>query len=235
MKKHIPNLFTSLNLLSGCCSVYFAFQDDIKVSILLIIVAAFFDLLDGFLARLLKVDSPLGAQLDSFADLITFGFAPTIIVFHMVNIEFNSFFGLNEIYLFIILGVIPVNTAIRLSKFNISEEKNDDFTGLPSPAFALCVISVTLYLLYHPTLQLNYSIHYAVGSILLSFAMVSRIKFVSFKFKSADYHSNKWRYNILFSSFLVTVPLLILGKPFVVLPIILLLYFIFSILNNYNR
>ena len=192
-------------------------------------------MLDGFLARLLKVDSPLGAQLDSFADLITFGFAPAIIVFHMVNIEFNSFFGLNEIYLFIILGVIPVNTAIRLSKFNISEEKNDDFIGLPSPAFALCVISVALYLLYHPTLQLNYSINYAVGSILLSFAMVSRIKFVSFKFKSADYHSNKWRYNILFSSFLVTVPLLILGKPFVVLPIILLLYFIFSILNNYNR
>ena len=234
MKKHIPNLFTSLNLLSGWCSVYFAFQDEIKVSILLIMVASFFDLLDGFIARLLKVDTLLGAQLDSFSDLITFGFAPAIIVFHMVNIEFNSFFGLNEIYLFIILGIIPVNAAIRLSKFNISEEKNDNFIGLPSPAFALCVISVTLYLLYHPTL-LNYYIHYAVGSILLSFTMVSRIKFISFKFKSADYHSNKWRYNILFSSFLVTVPLLILGKPFVVLPIILLLYFIFSILNNYNR
>ena len=235
MKKHIPNLFTSLNLLSGWCSIYFTFQNEIKVSILLIMVATFFDLLDGFMARLLKVDSPLGAQLDSFADLITFGFAPAIIVFHMVNIEFNSFFGLNEIYLFIILGVITVNSAIRLSKFNISEEKNDDFIGLPSPAFALCVISVTLYLLYHPTLQLNYFIHYAVGSIFLSFTMVSRIKFISFKFKSADYNSNKWRYLILFSSFLITVPLLILGKPFVVLPIILLLYFIFSILNNYNR
>ena len=119
MKKHIPNLFTSLNLLSGCCSVYFAFQDDIKVSILLIIVAAFFDLLDGFLARLLKVDSPLGAQLDSFADLITFGFAPAVIVFNLIHQELNTFFELNEIYLIIMLGIIPVNAAIRLAKFNI--------------------------------------------------------------------------------------------------------------------
>ena len=235
MKKHIPNLFTSLNLLSGWCSIYFAFQHEIKVSILLIIVAAFFDLLDGFMARLLNVDSPLGAQLDSFADLITFGFAPAIIVFKMVQKEFYSFLELNEIYLLILLGIVPVNAAIRLAKFNILEEKNDDFIGLPSPAFALCIISVTLYLLYHPTLLLDYSIHYSVGSIFLSFTMVSRIKFVSFKFKSADYHANKWRYIILFSSFLVTVPLLILGKPFVVLPIILLLYFIFSILNNFNR
>ena len=187
------------------------------------------------MARLLNVDSPLGAQLDSFADLITFGFAPAIIVFKMVQKEFYSFLELNEIYLLILLGIIPVNAAIRLAKFNILEEKNDDFIGLPSPAFALCIISVTLYLLYHPTLLLDYSIHYAVGSIFLSFTMVSRIKFVSFKFKSADYHANKWRYIILFSSFLVTVPLLILGKPFVVLPIILLLYFIFSILNNFNR
>ena len=92
MKKHIPNLFTSLNLLSGWCSVYFAFQHEIKVSVLLIMVAALFDLLDGFMARLLKVDSPLGAQLDSFADLITFGFAPAIIVFNMVTIKFNSIF-----------------------------------------------------------------------------------------------------------------------------------------------
>lgn len=235
MKKHIPNLFTSLNLLSGWCSVYFAFQHEIKVSVLLIMVAALFDLLDGFMARLLKVDSPLGAQLDSFADLITFGLAPAFIVFNMVHHQFNSFLGLDEIYLFIILGVIPVNAAIRLAKFNISEEKNDDFIGLPSPAFALCVISVTLYLLYHPTLLLGYSTHYALGAILLSFTMVSKIKFVSFKFKSADYHSNKGRYIILFSSFLVTVLLLILRKPFVVLPIILLLYFIISILNNYNR
>lgn len=235
MKKHIPNLFTSLNLLSGWCSIYFTFQNEIKVSILLIMVATFFDLLDGFMARLLKVDSPLGAQLDSFADLITFGFAPAIIVFKMVQNEFNSFLELNEIYLLILLGIIPITAAIRLAKFNILEEKNDDFIGLPSPAFALFVISVTLYLLYHPALLQNYSIHYAVGSIFLSFTMVSRIKFISFKFKSADYNSNKWRYLILFSSFLITVPLLILGKPFVVLPIILLLYFIFSILNNYNR
>ena len=235
MKKHIPNLFTSFNLLSGWCSVYFAFQHEIKTSILLIVVATFFDLLDGFIARLLKVDSPLGAQLDSFADLITFGFAPAIIVFNMVQKEFNSILEFNEIYLLIILGIVPINAAIRLAKFNISEEKNDDFIGLPSPAFALCIISIALYLLYHPALLLNYSMYYALGSILLSFTMVSKIKFVSFKFKSADYKSNKWRYIILFSSFLATVLLLIVGKPFVVLPIILLLYFIFSILNNYNR
>ena len=187
------------------------------------------------MARLLKVDSPLGAQLDSFADLITFGFAPAIIVFNMVKKEFNSILEFNEIYLLIIFGIVPINAAIRLAKFNISEEKNDDFIGLPSPAFALCIISIALYLLYHPALLLNYSMYYALGSILLSFTMVSKIKFVSFKFKSADYKSNKWRYIILFSSFLATVLLLIVGKPFVVLPIILLLYFIFSILNNYNR
>ena len=235
MKKHIPNLFTSLNLLSGWCSVYFAFQYEIKVSALLIMVAVLFDLLDGFIARLLKVDSPLGAQLDSFADLITFGFAPAIIVFNMVKKEFNSILEFNEIYLLIIFGIVPINAAIRLAKFNISEEKNDDFIGLPSPAFALCIISIALYLLNHPALLLNYSMYYALGSVLLSFTMVSKIKFVSFKFKSADYKSNKWRYIILFSSFLATVLLLIVGKPFVVLPIILLLYFIFSILNNYNR
>ena len=86
-------------------------------------VAALFDLLDGFMARLLKVDSPLGAQLDSFADLITFGLAPAIIVFNMVHHQFNSFLGLDEIYLFIILGVIPVNAAIRLANLIFQKKK----------------------------------------------------------------------------------------------------------------
>ena len=106
MKKHIPNLFTAINLLSGWCSVYFAFQDKIGIALLLIIFAAFFDLMDGFAARLLKVESLFGAQFDSFADLFTFGIAPATIVFNLVVDQFNFTHSYYVVVLFLILGLI---------------------------------------------------------------------------------------------------------------------------------
>ena len=235
MKKHIPNLFTAINLLSGWCSVYFAFQDKIGIALLLIVFAAFFDLMDGFAARLLKVESLFGAQFDSFADLFTFGIAPATIVFNLVVDQFNFTHSHYVVVLFLILGLIPVNAAIRLVKFNLLEEKTSDFIGLPSPAFALAVVSITLVFLFQSSLLEEYHMHYTLLVLLLSFTMVTKWKFMALKFVSFDFKSNKWKYLLMLFAMLSFILLFMFGNVVMVMPIIILLYFIFSILNNYTK
>ncbi len=232
MKKHIPNLFTAINLLSGWCSVYFAFQDEIEIALLLIVFAAFFDLMDGFAARLLNVESLFGAQFDSFADLFTFGIAPATIVFNLVVDQFNFTHSYYVVVLFLILGLIPVNAAIRLVKFNLLEEKTSDFIGLPSPAFALAVVSITLVFLFQSSCR-EYHMH--TLCCLYEFTMVTKWKFMALKFVSFDFKSNKWKYLLMLFAALSFILLFMFGNVVMVMPIIILLYFIFSILNNYTK
>ena len=132
MKKHIPNTITCCNLISGCIATFYAFQGDFHMALLFIVIGAVFDFFDGMVARLLHVSSPIGKELDSLADDITFGFAPSAIVFsylctfhiHIPVVPFLAF-------------VMAAFSALRLAKFNLDERQALGFIGLPTPANAL--------------------------------------------------------------------------------------------------
>jgi CDP-diacylglycerol---serine O-phosphatidyltransferase len=150
--RHLPNFLTCLNLLSGCFAIIAAFHEQLVLSSYFIGISALFDFLDGFAARLLKVQSEIGKQLDSLADVISFGLAPGIIMFQLISIGqkvyFTPFFNreLLDILLPSIGLLIPLFSALRLAKFNIDPRQSDSFIGLPTPANAIFIASFALIL-----------------------------------------------------------------------------------------
>lgn len=136
--RNIPNSITCCNLISGCIATYNAFLSDIRMALLWIIVGAVFDFFDGMSARLLKVSSPIGKELDSLADDITFGFAPSAIIFYELSImEYPSELLMLKPYLPYFAFVMAAYSALRLAKFNLDERQSLGFIGLPTPANAL--------------------------------------------------------------------------------------------------
>lgn len=136
--RNIPNSITCCNLISGCIATYNAFLGDIRMALLWIIVGAIFDFFDGMSARLLKVSSPIGKELDSLADDITFGFAPSAIIFYELSImEYSSELLMLKPYLPYFAFVMAAYSALRLAKFNLDERQSLGFIGLPTPANAL--------------------------------------------------------------------------------------------------
>ena len=236
MKKNIPNIITSFNLLLGWTSIYFAYTGEIYLGIGAILLASIFDYLDGFAARKLNVQSALGTQLDSFADLITFGIAPAVIVYFVSTL--SLFFVEKEIefWLFLILGLIPLLGAIRLARFNTVVEESSFFIGLPIPAFALITISLTWTYIEYSSLMINfanYQFFFPFTIFLISFLMVSKWKFLSLKVKNLNFKQNKLIYLWLISSIICLTFLIIFGNTFLILPIVLLLYLLFSLINNF--
>ena len=136
--RNIPNSITCCNLIAGCIATYNAFLGDIRMALLWIIVGAVFDFFDGMSARLLKVSSPIGKELDSLADDITFGFAPSAIIFYELSImEYPSELLMLKPYLPYFAFVMAAYSALRLAKFNLDERQSLGFIGLPTPANAL--------------------------------------------------------------------------------------------------
>ena len=136
--RNIPNSITCCKLISGCIATYNAFLGDIRMALLWIIVGAVFDFFDGMSARLLKVSSPIGKELDSLADDITFGFAPSAIIFYELSImEYPSELLMLKPYLPYFAFVMAAYSALRLAKFNLDERQSLGFIGLPTPANAL--------------------------------------------------------------------------------------------------
>ena len=135
MSKHIPNLLTISNLICGCIALYFTFQGKLVFTAYLISLAAVFDFMDGAVARLLNVSNPIGKELDSLADMVSFGLVPGSVVFHLLEED-----ALNQ-YSFMAL-LIPIFSAYRLAKFNVDENQNENFIGLPTPANCLLFVSI---------------------------------------------------------------------------------------------
>ena len=235
MQKYIPNILTSLNLLLGWTSVYFAFQGNIHIAIISILLASFFDYLDGFAARKLNAQSDLGAQLDSFADLITFGIAPAIIIYNVTSISMTFKDNIYDVFLFVILGLIPLFGAIRLAKFNTIKEKSIVFIGLPIPAFALITISLTwIYVNYNFIISKipNHEICFISLVIFFSSLMVSNLIFLSLKFNDYKFKNNKFVFIWIILSIISLFILIIFGNILLFVPIVLFLYLTFSIINN---
>ncbi|MDM1294410.1 CDP-alcohol phosphatidyltransferase family protein [Sphingobacterium sp. N143] len=217
MKKHIPNLLTCLNLFSGCIAVLMALDGNIKAVTICVLASGIFDFFDGMVARLLHVKSLIGKELDSLADMVSFGFLPGTLMFTLLLKVFPE--GSPLPY----LGyIVTVFSALRLAKFNLDERQTSDFIGLNTPMNTFYVLSLPYIADKYPNVILNP--YFLIGSVLLtSFLLVSEIRLFSMKFNSMDWKTNKFRFIFL----ILTVILFILGQ-FMALPLILLLYFILS-------
>jgi len=231
MIKHIPNFITLLNLISGCLAITFAFQGNLVVTSWLIALAAVFDFFDGMAARLLNVKSAIGKELDSLADVVSFGVVPGVIIFQLLNQHSN--FGLPIIPY--IAFLIPAFSALRLAKFNLDNRQEEVFYGLPTPASALLIASFPL-ILDQNQLLFGISIDFfktilinpyflIVFTFLMSWLLIADIPLMSLKFKNYSWQHNKPRYILI----LMALSLLIIFQ-FMAIPLIILLYFIISLL-----
>lgn len=204
MRKHIPNTITCLSLASGCVAIVMAFEANYLWAALWVIIAAVFDFLDGFAARLLKAYSPMGKELDSLSDLVSFGVAPGMIVFRLLT-EICPALPLDVFapYIPYLAFVIPVFSGLRLAKFNIDERQTTSFIGLPVPAHALFWASLIYEL--HPIAATHAA--YFVPAILLvalgtSLLLVSEIPMFSLKIKSLSWKGNEVRYLLVIAAIL---------------------------------
>lgn len=195
MIKAIPNTLTLCNLICGCLGIVFAFNQQLEWAGYLIGIAAIFDFLDGFSARLLNAKSPIGGQLDSLADMVTFGVLPGVIMFQLLSISFGEYFvefsqrPISHIAVQCIGFLIVAFSALRLAKFNIDETQSDSFIGMPTPAIAIFIGSLPIVLysmgfnFYSP---LSAELLDNVGKIKywsdLDFAVVSALQTTSFLF-----------------------------------------------------
>lgn len=233
----LPNFITSLNLVSGSIAVIFAIDGHLVWAAIFICAAAVFDFLDGFAARMLKAYSEIGKQLDSLADVVSFGVAPGAILFTLL--EF-SLFGKNELifeisakwYEWIILFtafLVPVFGAIRLARFNVNSSNENFFRGLPIPANGLLWASLALMLEkpeFYDLLQIIYSTkNLVILGIFMSGMMVIQMPMFSMKPKSLGLKENWYRY-----LFLVLSALLLVFFQVYALTFIILLYIILNVM-----
>lgn len=233
--KGIPNFITLMNLLCGCLSICFLFSDLPIVSAGMIFLAAVFDFFDGFAARLLKVQSKIGGELDSLSDVVSFGVAPAFILYNLIlhshGRQFYMLSGELELYSLIVF-IIPLFAAYRLAKFNVDTRQTTSFIGLPTPATGLLIASLPLIKQQLFTDQsLTYMVftnfYFYIGiAIVFSFLMVSEIPFFSMKFKNYKWKGNEFRWIIL----VVSIVLLIWLQCFAI-PFILLIYIFLSIVE----
>jgi CDP-diacylglycerol--serine O-phosphatidyltransferase len=198
IRKHIPNTITCLSLLSGCAAIVTAdWYDKLYIPVICILVASVFDFLDGFFARLLHAYSSFGKELDSLSDLVSFGVAPGMIIYHQLGMA--SAIGGIPVSMRIIIQslafVIPVCSALRLAKFNLDSRQTESFLGLPVPAHALFWASLG-YALQPVFLQENVWVLVAlvVSVFLTSLMLVSEIPMLSMKVKSYGWKGNEVRY-----------------------------------------
>ena len=178
MKKHIPNTITCCNLISGCIATSFAFGGNPEMALLWIIIGATFDFFDGMSARLLHVSSPIGKELDSLADDVTFGVAPATIVFsHLQVMEYPEFLEPMRPWLPYAAFIIAAFSALRLAKFNLDERQTTSFIGVPTPANALFWGSLVVF---NPAwlTNLSWSVYLVLALILItSYLLVCEIWF----------------------------------------------------------
>jgi len=207
LTRHIPNTVTCLNLFSGCIACVMAFEANYMWAAFFILLSAIFDFFDGMLARLLKAYSPMGKELDSLADDISFGIAPALLVFSLFKeVHYPEFLvGIKE-YVPYTAFIIAVFSALRLAKFNIDERQTSSFIGLPVPANALFWASLTVGAYDFLTSPHFNAIYLVLLVMLFSGLLVSEIPMFALKFKNLSWKDNK----IAFIFLLICLPLLIL-------------------------
>nr|WP_321223032.1 CDP-alcohol phosphatidyltransferase family protein [uncultured Psychroserpens sp.] len=244
IKKYIPNLVTLLNLFCGSIAVIFAVHNNFVATALFVFLGIFFDFFDGLLARKLNVQSPLGVQLDSLADMVTSGLVPGIVMFKLISISTNSpeietlndwatnsTWSIHISWLALIGLFITLASCYRLAKFNLDEDQQTYFKGLPTPANTLLIISLPLIIEFQNSsfatnLILNQWFLIAL-TILSCYLLNSKIKLFALKFKDYSFANNKFRYALI----IATAALLAIFH-FMAIPLIILLYILLSLIKK---
>jgi CDP-diacylglycerol---serine O-phosphatidyltransferase len=230
MKKHIPNIITLGNLFCGLMAIQTTFTSNFHLAFYWILLGLFLDFFDGFAARLLKVSGELGKQLDSLADMVTFGVAPSFIIYRFLT-EINTLEGLGE-YLPYSAFLIAILSAVRLAKFNISTNQTDEFIGLPTPANALFFSAIPL-IYTNGFFNAPYFLYIVLALILvMSLLLNSPIRLIALKFKSFGWKGNEYRFILLGCILLTILASLLINSIFIAIPIIILLYIVISIIKN---
>lgn len=238
LKKHIPNFVTSLNLFSGCVGVVAIFNGHTMAAVILMGAAAIFDFADGLVARALNVKSAIGKELDSLADVISFGLLPGAIMYQLMisctNLPGTESSWLNP-YPFLAF-LITVFSALRLAKFNTDTRQSDSFIGLPTPANALLIASFPMILLQvqQPGEQLvpiaaligNFYFLLAV-TVLMSWLLVAEIPLFALKFKNLRWQDNKSQFTFVGFSILLLILL-----HYMAIPAIILLFILMSVMRR---
>lgn len=242
MIRHLPNLVTLLNVLCGCVAVVFALRDQVELTAFFVFLGIFFDYFDGLLARLLNVQSELGIQLDSLADMITSGLVPGIVMFRLLDMSQagswsspDETIAINWAELVPFLGfLITLASAYRLARFNIDENQVSSFRGLPTPANALLIISLPLILMYQGNDYLNAIILNPWFLILLTllscFLLNAPIGLFALKFKNWSFKDNAVRY-----LFVIVSLVLLLTLRFMAIPAIIVFYILSSLAGQSGR
>lgn len=231
MKKDIPNFITSLNLLCGCMAIVFAAEGEMAIAGLLIFASVVFDFLDGFAARLLKAQSTMGVQMDSFADLISFGVAPAMILFGIMSQSPQCVSGECVIETYRPYGafLLPVFSALRLAKFNTDDDQSSYFKGLTTTANGMFIAALAIVWGYQPdSLMAGWMSESRVLLaivILHSYLLVSDYPMFAIKFKSFD-----WKSNILQYSFLLSALVGLILFSYTAIPFLIYLYILLSLL-----
>jgi CDP-diacylglycerol--serine O-phosphatidyltransferase len=245
IKKHIPNFVTLLNLFCGSIAVIFAVHNNFVAAAVFVFLGIFFDFFDGLLARKFNVQGPLGVQLDSLADMVTSGLVPGIVMYKLISMSINapeivtqnewnanfSFQELNIVPVALIGLFVTLASAYRLAKFNIDEDQQTYFKGLPTPANALLVLSLPLIIQFQNS---SFATNLILNQwFLIAFTLVScyllnsKVKLFALKFKDYSLANNKFRYLLILSTAVLLVVL-----HFTAIPIIILLYIILSLIKK---
>lgn len=224
LKSYIPNAFTMANLASGCVAINYAIQEDYIMTFWMVSLGIFFDFFDGFFARLLKVTSDLGLQLDSLADVVTSGVVPGLVMFQLMqDASSNQWFPF--------LGfMITLGSAYRLAKFNIDTRQTDQFIGLPTPANALWVTALPWFILQDVMPISGWLSQYSILlflSILSAFLLNAEIPLFSLKIKK--FEANKLVFPILL---LVCSMIGLLWIGVLAVPLIIFFYVLLSVIKN---
>ena len=234
IKRNIPNIITLANLTCGLLSIIYAFQGNLKLAALCIFAGAFFDFFDGLVARILKVNGDLGKQLDSMADMVTFGVAPGFILFHFIyelshEITFINATNENLFFPELIALLIPIFSAYRLANFNIDTRQTSSFIGLPTPALAIFIAAFPLIDFNQFPIFINLQL-LTIISVVLPLLLVVKLPLFSLKYsKNEDLNT---RLNIFRIILILSTIILFFVFHFAAIPFIVILYLILSLLNN---
>lgn len=230
MKKHIPNFITLCNLMAGTVALLMVLSDKPGIAVILILSAAVFDFLDGTAARLLHVTSETGKQLDSLADIVSFGIVPAaflykIILFHMDALPSDAFWNIPIVSALVLISilVVPAFSAIRLARFNL-QKGTGDFLGLPTPAHALFWTGIYYDIMINGSLygkDVNVWFTWII-MLVLAGMMILPLPMLSFKFANLGLRNNIFRYLALVLACILIIILHIPGLAVLILVYILL-------------
>ncbi|KRD63856.1 phosphatidylserine synthase [Flavobacterium sp. Root935] len=229
IKKHIPNLITLINLFCGCVAIVFVSQGDYLMAFYMVCLGIFFDFFDGFFARLFKVSSPLGLQLDSLADMVTSGVTPGYVMYSMFA---NSGHELGTSPAIPFLGfIVTLGSCYRLANFNIDTRQTDSFIGLPTPANALFILSLPLVISFSDSLMILEILtnQWVLLLITLCSAYILNAEIPLFSLKIKKFRLKE---NALQIVFLTISVLLVVLLHYIAIPLIIVFYVVLSIINN---